>query len=421
MALFNRRAEARSVSYQDVWGKGGDWQAALGSVGLLEAVTMPVVHRSLQILAGMVAQMDPRVFRGKGASRVEIDDPPFIASPSNQFTDYEWRFAGTVSLGLAGEQTGLILSRDAAEYPKTVEWIWPERFTAIDNGLGMPPSWTLDGAPVPSAMVWHRRNFAMPGSIRGIDPLSGSGLLEVAKSARKFGRDFFERGGIPSAILAVDSDPGQDGATNIINRFIDATKGRKPAVLPTSIKYTQISVPANESQFLETINDAEASIASALGVPADWVGRAAAAKGSLTYANRDQRLQDLMVATLNHYITVWNGALTDALPRPAYVRLNPAVVLRSDLASRMAAYQAAADVEAKTGNRIYTEDEMRDLEDRVTLEPRLDAATARDIAETIQKIYLGVDVVLSADEARQIVNRLGAGLSGGLPAGGMPS
>ena len=44
-----------------------------------------------------------------------------------------------------------------------------------------------------------------------------------------------------------------------------------------------------------------------------------------------------------------------------------------------------------------------------------DEASARDIAEVIQKIYLGVGIVLSADEAREIVNRFGANLTGSLP------
>lgn len=45
-----------------------------------------------------------------------------------------------------------------------------------------------------------------------------------------------------------------------------------------------------------------------------------------------------------------------------------------------------------------------------------DAATARAVAELIQKIYLGVGVVLSAEEARAIINRAGGGLSGDLVA-----
>lgn len=383
MALFNRR-ESRAISYQQLWGKGGDWQQALGNVGLLGSVSIPVVYRSLSILAGMVAQMDPRTFTGKGAARQEVDDPAFIASPSNTLTAYEWRFAGTVSLALAGEQTGLILGWDAAGYIKTVEWVWPERMQHIDRGLGLRPDWTLDGAPLARDTVWHRRNFVMPGQVRGVDPLSKSGLVEVAKLARKFGRDWFERGAIPSGILAVEGDPGETGAKALVDQWREATRGRKPVVLPKSSVFTQISVKAEESQFLETVADAEASIAMALGVPGEWVGRVPSGS-SVTYANRDQRLQDLQVATLNHYITVWNEALTATIPPGRYVRLNPAVVLRSDLAARMAAYASSAEIESKTGHRVYTEDEMRELEDRAPLPPRTTPYSGQPTAPTTSR------------------------------------
>jgi ssDNA-binding replication factor A large subunit len=61
-------------------------------------------------------------------------------------------------------------------------------------------------------------------------------------------------------------------------------------------------------------------------------------------------------------------------------------------------------------------DEVRALED---LEPMVGTADgendARSIAELIQKIYLGVGVVITADEARTIANRAGAGLEGSMP------
>lgn len=44
-----------------------------------------------------------------------------------------------------------------------------------------------------------------------------------------------------------------------------------------------------------------------------------------------------------------------------------------------------------------------------------DAAKARFAAETVQKVYLGVDVVLTEDEARDLVRRAGADITGSLP------
>lgn len=44
------------------------------------------------------------------------------------------------------------------------------------------------------------------------------------------------------------------------------------------------------------------------------------------------------------------------------------------------------------------------------------ASSPRELSELIQKIYLGVGKVLTAEEAREIANRAGAGLQGPLPA-----
>ena len=65
--------------------------------------------------------------------------------------------------------------------------------------------------------------------------------------------------------------------------------------------------------------------------------------------------------------------------------------------SRTDAIEAAAEVnERRAMERAYT--------------------SPRQVAELIQKIYLGVGKVLTSDEAREIANRAGAGLLGSLPA-----
>lgn len=380
-----------------------DWQGNLRKVGLLDAVAMPVVHRSLSILAGMVAQMEPQTFRGKGANRVELDDPKFVASPSNVFDAYEWRFAGTVSLALAGEQLGLILGEDAAGYPTTVELSWPERFDVLDNGMGAKPSYKFNGSPVPTDRVWHRRNFTMPGRLRGVDPLSNAGLLEVARSAREFGRNWFDNGATPSWILQPATDPGKDGAEALLQRWREATgRKRKPLVVPQSLKAQQISVSADESQFLNTIAEAEATIAMALGMPPELVGRAISGS-AVTYANRDQRIQDLLVTTLNHYVTIWNRAWSSALSPAEYVRLNTSTTLRSDLVTRLQSYKLSAEIQQLTGAVVYTEDEMRDLEDRSPLPPRDQVP-----AKTWQAVGLPTLVdagLVTTNEAREELGR----------------
>jgi hypothetical protein len=50
-----------------------------------------------------------------------------------------------------------------------------------------------------------------------------------------------------------------------------------------------------------------------------------------------------------------------------------------------------------------------------------DTAHARELAEIVQKVYLGVGVVLTAEEARKIVNDAGGSLPPGFTPGGTPT
>ncbi len=64
---------------------------------------------------------------------------------------------------------------------------------------------------------------------------------------------------------------------------------------------------------------------------------------------------------------------------------------------------------------FMTVDEVRALENMRPLGAREDV---RNLVEMVQKIYLGVGTVMTASEAREILNRSGANLQGPGPGDG---
>jgi phage portal protein BeeE len=82
---------------------------------------------------------------------------------------------------------------------------------------------------------------------------------------------------------------------------------------------------------------------------------------SLTYANREQDVQNLLTTTLNLPIVVMQETLTSLIPNPQFVRFNTAALLRSDLETRYRSYETAL----RAG--FMTVDEVRQLEDRQPL------------------------------------------------------
>jgi hypothetical protein len=98
-------------------------------------------------------------------------------------------------------------------------------------------------------------------------------------------------------------------------------------------------------------------------------------------------------------------SMRDVTPTGFEVKINMDGFLRSDTKTRMETYEIGMRVDA------YTSDEVRELEDR----PRITESTTgrMSVAEltlALQKIYLAVGVVITPDEARDILNRGGAQL-----------
>jgi HK97 family phage portal protein len=182
-------------------------------------------------------------------------------------------------------------------------------------------------------------------------------------AARKFGAGFFGDGGHPSAILAPERDPGEDGAKAMKQGFIAATRGnREPVVMPQSVKYTPIQVNPEESQFLESQRFSVEDICRFFGVPPEMIG-AASSGSSVTYANREQRAVDFLTFGLDPWLLRLEEMLTDQMPRPQVAKINRAALLRTDTLTR---YQAHAIAKTNGWRNI---NEIRRIEDEPGIGP----------------------------------------------------
>lgn len=282
----------------------------------------------------------------------------------------------------------------------------------------------VDGKPVarwPLGPLWHFALFQQPGSPVGLNPIEyHKQTIGASIAAQRFGAQFFDSGGNPSLIIQVPEEPTAEQSKALKAKVLDVTRGnREPLVLPQEMRIERVSIPPDDSQFLETQRYGTEEIARIfLGGFPELIGSAVTGGGSITYANREQRLQDFLTLSLApRYLVPLEAALSSLLPPNNWVRHNFDALLRSDLAGRYQSYKTAAEVSQMMGAPLLTVNEMRAYEGL----PPVDAgdalpaeAVAADsqpsIAETVQKVYLGVGKVITSDEARQIVNDAGGNL-----------
>lgn len=297
--------------------------------------------------------------------------------------------------------------------PARVDW------TKVDG-------WLLDGKPIdewPVGPLWQVPYQTLAGSPKGINPLEYARRTTYAgMAAAEFGSNFFRDGGHPTAVLAMESDPGPEAARELKQRVMESTQGtnRAPLVIPRSVTWTPLQINPDDSQFIELMKFSGAELAGFFGLMPEHVGLPVEGS-SVQYSNRENRQQDLLQDAIMPVLLPLEEGLSDLVPNDQRVKFNVAGLLRGDLNSRYNSYEAAARIEQMVGEPLLTVNEMRELEDR---EPHSDdadsaveGASARELAEIVQKIYLGVGVVLTSDEAREIVNKAG----GNLPPGFVPN
>lgn len=392
-------------------------RATVGNAGTIKTALMhPTVWRCVNKTAGLFVQMPTHSYIG--TRRVD-PTPPVLADPSPGFHRLiAWKRAAVASMLLKGGVYGLTDEIGPTGSARMVNLIHPDRVDWTEQD-----GWTIDGEPAPPEWplgnFWQVPYMVLPGSPKGVSAIEyARRTIYPGLAAAEFGGNFFRDGAHPTSVITAESDPGPDGAQVIKDKVRSAVSGtsRDPLVLPAGVSFEQIQINPEDSQFIEMMGFTAGQVAGFFGYQPEHVGLPIEG-GGLQYSNRENRQQDVLQDAVMPVVLPIDEGLTLLVPDNQTARSSPEGLLRSDLKTRYESYKVSAEVEKATGKPILSHDEIRELEHREPLTDTTDEPSARDVAEMIQKIYLGVGVVVTEEEARDIINRGGAGV----PAGPLPT
>ncbi len=364
---FRRKTQQRAISYQDVWGSGGDVSVLRGG-SQERALRLGPVYAATRLLADSVASLPLKSYRADGDDRLRAPVPSLFRRPSAVGTRYDWLHRCMTSLTLRGNAYGLIVASGPDGWPSQIEWLHPDDVHIEDN-LAAVPVWYYKGRRLDEGQMFHIPAYTVPGQLLGLSPIAYfATTTEAGLLANEFGRDWFANGSTPSAVLESDMEVSRDAATILKARFKEAAAGRDVVALGNGVKYKPISVPAEESQFLETIKATANQIAAIYGVPPEKVGGETG--GSLTYATVEQNSIDLLTWTLRPWLARLEDAFSWLRPPTEEARFNVDAMLRTDTLTRYRTHRIARAIGL---NNI---DELRRLED----EPPLPNGLGQDYA-----------------------------------------
>ena len=363
MSLFrSSRSSSRAITKADFWGEWAEGNVDLTvngiHIGTKSALQLSIVKGATRLLAGSLMGLPWVAYRKpqEGPS-VEVRSP-LLERPSATLLPSAFKWQNVVSLLIWGNATNLVVGRDAAGNPQKLEPLDPDALTHTVTGGEV--RWFFNGNELPADRVLNIPFGTMPGQLVGVPPLRSQGYVELAAYAQQFGLDWFKDGAHPSGVLYSDDRNMDREKASIVKRgFVSAMgRSREPAVIGAGLRYEQIQVAANESQFLETLRQAQVDICMVFGVQPEQLGISGGGS-SVTYANRESRVQEFLTfGGLNPLIVTLQEAMSDQLPNGQVMRINTGALLRSDTRTRYESYKIGKEI------GLFDTDDIRELEDR---------------------------------------------------------
>ena len=274
--------ERRSLSFQDIWGRGLDMTTARTSSGEVvdydSALTLSSVYAAIRLLSDSVSTLNLDVFyRSNGSEQKFRPLPTWVGNMSPELRNHEILGQVITSLLLDGnaylatlrDDTGRVLSLSVLD-PSDIT----PNLGTDDQGVQRLTftSSKAAGVTLTSRDITMVRGLMKPGQIKGVSPVTAAReFLGLGIATQRFGSSFFGNGATPGSVIEVPGQLSPEGAQALKTAWNDVHKGAgngsRLAVLTESAKFSRVALSPEDSQFLETRQATVQDVARLYGVP----------------------------------------------------------------------------------------------------------------------------------------------------------
>lgn len=320
------------------------------------AMQMTAVYSCVRVLSEAIASLPLHLYRftDSGGKEKATDHPLYFLlhdEPNTEMTSFIYRETMLTHLLLWGNSYSQIIRNGRGEvvglYP-----LMPSRMTVDRDEKGnLYYEYMVsdgDNPDLKQGTVRLKPENILHVPALGYDGLVGYGPIAMAKNAiglaiatEEYGSKFFQNGAAPSGVL---EHPGtlKDPAKireSWTQTFGGSGNSGKVAVLEEGMKYSPISIPPEQAQFLETRKFQIEEIARIFRVPPHLIG----SMEHSTFSNIEQQSLEFVKYTLDPWVSRLESSmnrrlLSDEEKGKYFVKFNLDGLMRGDYKSRMDGY-----------------------------------------------------------------------------------
>jgi HK97 family phage portal protein len=377
---FPLRAERREVTFdsrllESLRGGGSVLAAAGVSVTVEGALRLSAVLGAVLLIAESIASVPLSLYERtpNGGRRVRSDHPlhRLLHDQANPIlTAFDVRATMMAHRLLYGNAYAEI-EWDRNGYPVAIWPLDPLRVGVVMTQAGelAYTYWSdeFGGVALPARRVHHQRGLLLRG-YQGLSPIrTAATTVGLGIATEEFGARYFVNGAAPSVVLSHPAKLTAEALRNLRTSFEMQWSGlsnaHRIAVVGEGVKPELLSVPIDESQFLESRQFQVKEIARLFKIPVGLLGETDTA----TYASAEQeliRFRELTLAPLAEHLEkeIERDFLTADEQRTLFTKHILEKLQGTDLKTRFETHQIAKN----TG--LFSTNEIREMEDRNPVE-----------------------------------------------------
>lgn len=361
------------------WLSGDDWTGgrtmAGRGVNSGNALKVSAVMACVKVLSETLAIMPLKVYRKRpGGGRVEAENLPIYnilsKNPNPWMTSFEWVELVMNHLTTRGNHYSLKVS---GEYGSTT-WLVPlhpdkvtmkqdrrtkEYFYEVLNEDGKPNVYFLDE-------ILHVRGMTAGDGLVGLNPIAHMReTIGLDMGAEEFGASFFGNAGIPKVVLETDQKLSAQDRNELAKHWDEKYAGRgnanKTAALGLGLKVKVLSVPPEDSQFLETRKATKREIASIYRVPLHLIGDLERSTNNNIEHQSLEFLMYTMLPWIRRVETSIDSSLLAGFGSRYFCKFNVEGLLRGDNESRIAWYRGMREMGVLSADEIRQHEDMEPI------------------------------------------------------------
>ena len=413
--------EERAISFQTVWGSGGDLEIGTQSSTIVNADTafrINAVFSAVSLISDTISTLPVDSYiRRDGARFAYRPKPVWVSKPDVDTTKEAFYGSVIVSLLLDGNAFIRVFSNRAGEITNLVV-LNPMKVEIKRNGLGRV-MFQVEGEEklLTSDEIVFIPDVVRPGQIRGISRVEAlKDNLGLAMALENYAARFFGQGATTQGIIEYPHKLTQEQAEQLRESFDARHKGwrrsHRTGILSNGAKYVQTSVDPEKSQALDARRMAVEDVARAFNVPPHLLGL----PGTTSYASVEQNNLAWVTHSLRPIVQKLESAFSPLLSRypggeNAFIKFSLDGLLRADINSRMTAFSTGLQSGFLTINDVRRFEDLTPIDDESANTVRVPLANvnvqAANLSETSELVDMAQRLIQVGFDPADVLRQLG--------------